>query len=157
MFVQFFGFLFHAFQNVLRLLAAEHQDDAFDNIVILVESELAEAWSVANHNVAYIANVYWHAILRTDNYAAYVRFVSNQTEPANVVKLLALRIKSAACVRVVQAELLNHGGNRDVVAVESCGIEQDLILHYGSAKPGIIRDSAHLLVLPLDYPVFERF
>src|SRR5271156_5610637 len=157
MFVQFFGLFFHTFQNVLRLLAAEHQDDAFDNIVILVKSELAEARSVADQEVAHIANVHRHAILRTDNYAAYVRFVSDQTESANVVKLLSLRIKSAPGVRIIETELLNHGGNRDVISVESCGIEQDLILHYGSAESGIIRDSAHLLVLPLDYPVFECF
>ncbi len=157
MFVQFLGLFFHTLQNILCLLAAEHHDDAFDRVIVLVKSELAQAWRVANHNVAHIANVHRHAILRTDNHTADIRFVSDQTEPANVVKLFSLRIKSAAGVRVVQAQLLNHGRNCDVVSVEPCGIEQHLILHYRSAESGIIRDSAHLLVLPLDYPVFKRF
>jgi hypothetical protein len=34
--VQFIGFGFDAFQNALRLLASEHQNHAFNRIVILL-------------------------------------------------------------------------------------------------------------------------
>src|ERR1700733_507448 len=157
MLVQFFGFFFHAFQDVLRLVAAEHHDDAFDRVIVLVESELPESRRVADHNVAHISNVHRHAILRADNHSADIRFIPDQSEPANVVKLLPLRIEAAARVCIVKAELLNHGRHCDVVAVEPCGIEQHLILHYSSAKSGVVRNSTHLLVLSLDHPVFERF
>ena len=75
MFVQFLGFFFHTLQNVLGLLAAEHHDDAFDRVIVLVKSELAQAWSVADHNVAHISNVHRDAVLRTDDHFADVRFI----------------------------------------------------------------------------------
>ena len=41
--VEFLGLGFHALQNVLRLLAAQHEDDAFDRVIILLEAELAQS------------------------------------------------------------------------------------------------------------------
>ena len=53
--VELVGFLFHAAQDVLRLLAAAHQDHAFDSVVVVLnfvlEAKNAEARRVADHHV----------------------------------------------------------------------------------------------------------
>ncbi len=157
MLVQFFGLGFDALQHVLRLLAAQHHDDAFDGVVILVESELAQARRVADGDFADVAYAHRHAILRADDHAADVLHVLDQAQAAHVIKLAALRIKSAAGVGVVHGKLLDHLRDGDVIAVEPRGIEQHLILHHGAAEAGIIGDAAHLLVLALDHPIFESF
>ena len=82
------------------------------------------------------------------------RVIANQADAADVVELPALRVKSAAGVGVVDAERCSTVRNGDVIAVKSRGIEQHLILHHRAAEAGIVRDSRHLLVLPLDDPVF---
>ena len=102
MFVQFLGFFFHTLQERLGLLAAEHHDDAFDCVIVLVESELAQTRSVSDDNVANIAHVNRHAVLRTNNLRyRYPSSSPDQPEPANVVKLPALGIESAAGIRIV--------------------------------------------------------
>ena len=52
--VQFLGLRFHSFQNILRLLSAKHQDDAFHGIVILLKAEFAQPRRVADDDVANI-------------------------------------------------------------------------------------------------------
>ena len=86
-----------------------------------------------------------------------VAVVANQAEAAHVVKLAALRIKSAAGVGVVDGELLDDLRDGDVIAVEPRRIEQHLILHHRAAEAGIVRHARHLLVLALDHPIFDRF
>ena len=75
--------------------------------------------------------------------------------PAHVIKLPALRIKSAARVGVVDAAsccmIVRHG---DVIAVKPRRIEQHLVLHHRAAESGIVRHARHLLVFALDHPVF---
>ncbi len=46
--VELLGLCLDAFQHILRLLAAPHQDDAFDRIIVLLEAELAQARGVAD-------------------------------------------------------------------------------------------------------------
>ena len=104
--VQLFGFCFDALEHVLRLLAGEHQDDAFDGVIRLVEAEFAEARRAADGDVADIAHTHRHAVLRADNYVADVGFVAKQADSANVIKLAALRIEAAAGVRVIDRKLL---------------------------------------------------
>ena len=99
--VQFLGFRFHALQYILGLIAPQHHDDAFHRIIILVEAKLAQARRMPDRYVAHITHMHRHAVLRTDNHAANVRFVLDQSQPADVIKLPALRIKSAAGIRVV--------------------------------------------------------
>src|SRR5271169_6169762 len=95
--------------------------------------------------------------LRADDDAADVLHILDQAQAAHVIKLAALRIKSAAGVGVVHGKLLEHLRDGDVIAVEPRGVEQHLVLHHGAAKSGIIGDVAHLLVLALDHPSFESF
>ena len=153
-FVQLLGLRFDALQHILRLLAAPHHDDAFDGVIRLVEAEFAQARSVPDGHVADIADAHRHSVLRAHDDVADVRGIANQAEAANVVELAALRIESAAGVGVVDRELLHHGRHGDVVGVESCRIEQHLILHHGAAETGVVRNARHLLVFALDHPVF---
>ncbi len=153
-FIELLGFLFDAFQDVLRLLAASHHDDAFDGIICFVEAEFAQARRVADRHVADIADTHRHAVLRTDDDVADVRGIANEAEAANVIELAALRVESAAGIGVVDGELLDHRGHSDVVGVKPSGIEQHLILHHRAAETGIVCNARHLLVFALDDPVF---
>ena len=47
--------------------------------------------------------------------------------------------------------------NGDVIAIEPRGIEQHLILHHRPAESGIVGHARHLLVFPLNHPVFVSF
>ena len=72
MLVQFFGFRLDALQHVLRLLAAQHHDDAFHGVIGLVESEFAQPRRVADGHFANVAHAHRHAILRADDHVADV-------------------------------------------------------------------------------------
>jgi hypothetical protein len=132
--VKFFCFLLHAFEHVLRLIAAQHQDDAFDGVIRLVEPEFPKPRSAADGDFADVFHPHRHAVLRSDDDVSDVRLVPNQAEPADVIELSTLRIKSPAGVGVVHGELVDHLRHRDVIAVELGGVEQNLILHHGSAE-----------------------
>ena len=64
--VDLLGFFLDAFEDILRLLAAAHQDDAFDGVVVLfllcLEAENAEARSVADYHAADVLDADGHAI-----------------------------------------------------------------------------------------------
>src|SRR6202042_2368487 len=102
------------------------------------ESELAQARRVADGDFADVANAHRNAILRADDHAANVLNVFDQAQAAHVIKLAALRIKSAAGIGVVHGKLLNDLRDGDVIAVEARGIEQHLVLHHRTAKAGVI-------------------
>jgi len=61
--VDLLGLCFHSFEDVLRLLTGEHEDDAFDPVVIVLEAELSEAGSVADGDLADVADAHRHAIV----------------------------------------------------------------------------------------------
>jgi len=60
--IQFLRFGFDAFEDVLRLLAAPHHDDAFDSVIGSIEAELAEAGGISNDHLADVADTHRHAI-----------------------------------------------------------------------------------------------
>ena len=155
-FVQLLRFRLDAFQHVLRLLAGEHQDHAFDGVVRLVEAEFAEARRVADRHVADILHAHRHAVLRSHDHVADVLRIAQQAQPAHVVELPALRVKPATRVRIVHRKLLDHLWNCDVVAVKPRRIEQHLILHHRAAEPRIVRHAPHLLVLRVRSPSLRR-
>ena len=151
------GFFLHALEHVLRLLAAEHEDHAFDRIVIFLEAELSKARRVSDGHFADVANAHGNAVVVTDDDVSDVLGLGHQAQSAHIEKLRALRIKSAARVRVICRQSGNHLGHGDVIVVDLRGIEQHLILHHRAAEPGIVRHSGHRLIGPLDDPVFNRF
>ena len=80
MLVQLLGFCFDALQHVLRLLAAEHHDHAFDGVIGLVESEFTQPRRVADGHFAHIPHPHRHAVLRADHHVADIRCVANQSD-----------------------------------------------------------------------------
>src|SRR5579875_101313 len=155
--VQVAGFGLNSFEHRLRLVAGAHQDDAFHGVIIFHKAEFAEARRVANHDFADIADAHRHAVLAADHDIADILEIADQADSADVIKLAALRIKSAAGVGVVVGKLLYHRGNAEVVAVKLGRVEQHLILHYRSAKAGIIGHAGDRFVGALKYPVFVGF
>ena len=61
--VEFLGLLFHARQDVLGLLAGQHEDDAFDPVIVLLEAEFAQARRVADGDFADVADAHGHAVV----------------------------------------------------------------------------------------------
>ncbi len=88
--VQFKSFLLDAFQDVLRLFAAAHQDYAFDGVVIFLESKFAQARRVADFHVADIFYAYRRAIGAADDDLFDIFHVAQQAQAAHVIKLPAL-------------------------------------------------------------------
>ena len=92
--VDFFGLALDAFQNVLCLLAAAHQDDAFDGVVVIflliLKTEDAEAWGVADFHAADVLDSNWRAVVAGHHDFADIFRGLYQAQPAHVVKLTAL-------------------------------------------------------------------
>ena len=151
--VDFLRFRLDALQHGLGLLAAAHQDHAFHRVVHLVETEFTEPRRVPDGHVAHVANAHRDAVLCSHDDARDIRLVANQPQPAHVVELAALRIKSAAGIGVVDSKLRHHLRHRDVIAIQARRIEKHLILHHRAAESRIVRHASHLLVLPLDHPI----
>src|SRR5580698_2530018 len=54
--VDLLGLLLHSFENVLRLLAGEHEDDTFHPVIVVLKPEFAQARSVADGDLANVAD-----------------------------------------------------------------------------------------------------
>jgi hypothetical protein len=128
------GLLFHTFENVLRLLAGEHEDDAFDPVVIVLETEFSEARSVADGDLADVADVHRHAVVVPHDDVADVFGFGHQPKPAHVEELRALRVKAAAGVGIVGGQGVQHLRQRNVITVNLGRIEQHLVLHHRAAE-----------------------
>ena len=102
--VQFFGLGLNSLQNVLRLLAAAHEDHAFDRVVILLKAELTEAGRVPDGDVANIAHPDGYAFVAADDDVPDVVGVADQADSADVVELSALGIESAAGIGVIRGQ-----------------------------------------------------
>ena len=101
--VQLLGHLLDLLQHHLGLLAHAHQDDAFDRIVLVHESELAQPRRVPDLDFADVADVSRDAVVGRDHNVRDVFRRLHQSQTANVIELPALRIESAAGVGVVAA------------------------------------------------------
>src|SRR5580704_6206283 len=132
--VQFFRLCLDSLEDVLGLLPAKHENDALDGIVILLETEFAEAWRMPNGYVPYITHSDGHAFVSANHDVSNVICVAHQPDAANVVELSSLRIKSSASIRVVGRQRSSDLGNGQVIPVDSRGVEQHLILHHRSTE-----------------------
>ncbi len=102
--IQFVGFGLDVFQNVLRLLSAQHQDDAFDGVIIFLKAEFAQARRVPDGDFANVAHPNGHAFIGADDDVSNVIGIAHQSDAANVIELSALRIETAAGIGVVGGE-----------------------------------------------------
>ena len=133
--VQFVRLCLNSFEDVLRLLPAQHENDAFNRIVIFLEAEFAEARSMTDGHISDITHPDGHALVGAHYDVANVICVPYQPYPANVVELSALRIETAASIGVIGSQCGHDLRNRQVIAVDAGRIKQHLILHHGSAEP----------------------
>ena len=143
----------------MRLLAAAHEDDAFDGVVVVfpfvLKAENTEARSIADDHAADVFHANGDAVAAADDDFANVFRRFNEAEAADVVKLAALRIEAAAGVGIVGGESVENLHDGKVVVVELHGVEQDVILHRGAAEAGIVSDARNAAIGALDDPVFE--
>ena len=153
--IELLGFLFDAGEHVLGLLAAKHQNHAFDHVVIILKAELSQARGVADADVADILNAHGNAVIVAHDDVADVFGVLNQTEAAHIEKLTALRIKAATGVRVIGLQRCQDLRDGDVIAVDFGGIEQHLVLHGGAAETRIVGHAGDGFISPLDHPILE--
>ena len=157
-FVDLVGFFLDAFEDVLGLFAAAHQDDAFDGVVILLllglKTEDAETRRVADFHAADILDADGHATGTSDYYFADVLSAFHQAQAAHVVKLPALGVKAATGVGIVGVQRCKHLHDRQVIVVKFHGIQQDVVLHRGPAKTRIVGHAGHALVHTFDDPFF---
>ena len=141
----------------MGLLAAAHEDDAFNSVVVLFESEDSQARGVADFYVADVFDAHRGAVGVADYDFADVFGVAQQAESANIVELLPDGIKAAAGVGVIGAERGDYLRYGDVEVVEAGGIEQNLILHGGAAEAGIVGYAGDAAVGAFDDPVLKGF
>src|SRR5277367_1487519 len=127
--INFGRFFLDALKDVLRLLAAAHQDDAFNGVVVVflfvLEPENPEARSDADDDAADILYPDRHAVAAAyDNFADVLGGL-DESETADVVKLAALRVEAAPGVGVVGGELVEDLNDGQMVVVQLHGVEQD--------------------------------
>ena len=88
--IQLVGLRFHGFEHVLSLLAAEHQDHALDGVIVVLITEFAQPWSVADGHLADVLDANRHAVIAADDNIANVVGVTHQADAAHIVELPAL-------------------------------------------------------------------
>src|SRR5258708_7447248 len=158
-FVDFLGLSLHTFENDVGLLAAAHEYDAFDGIVIvfglILKTENAEARGVADFHVADVADADRRAVIARDPDFADIVGGFYQPQTPHIIKLAALRIKTAAGIGVVVLQRGDHLHDRNVIAVHAAGIEKNVILHGGAAETGIVGNAGHTAISALDDPALH--
>src|ERR1017187_5333749 len=88
--VQFLRFRFNSLENVLRLLPTQHENDALNGIVILLETKLAQPRRVPDRHISHIPYSDGHTLVGAHHDVSNVICVPYQPDPANVVELSAL-------------------------------------------------------------------
>ena len=154
--VQFLRFCLNSFQDGLCLFPTQHQNDALDRIVILLEAEFTQARCVPDHYISYIAHSDRHPLVGANDDVSNVIGVAHQSDAAHVVELTALRIESAAGIRVIGGERRHHLRNGQVISVDARRVEQHLVLHHRSTKTRVVGYAVHRSIGPLHHPILER-
>src|SRR5262249_17456321 len=103
--IELFRSLLDALEHVLRLLAAAHEDNALDGVVVVLlrglEAEDAEARCIADFDAANIFHANRRAVVAADNNFADVVGRFYQAKSAYVIKLAALGVETAAGIGIV--------------------------------------------------------
>src|ERR1051326_7407550 len=90
--VQFFSLCFHSLEHVLRLFPTQHEDDAFDSIVVLLKPEFTEPGRMPNGYISHVLHTNGYAFVRADHNVSNVVGVAYQTDTSDVIELSSLRI-----------------------------------------------------------------
>ena len=102
--VELLGLGLDGLENDLGLLPAPHQHDAFDGVVLVHESKLAESRRVPNLNSRDVLDEHRDVVLHGDDDVADVLERHDPAEAAHVEELTALGVEAAARVGVVGAQ-----------------------------------------------------
>jgi hypothetical protein len=78
-------------------------------------------------------------------------------QAADVIELASLRIKTAARVGIIIAELGENLRHVHAVREQLVGVEQHLVLHGGAAEAGIVRHARNGAVVALEHPILQDF
>src|SRR5215469_5353854 len=154
--IQLVRLVLDPFQHVLRLLAAAHQDDTFDSVIVFLETELAEPRSISDHDLANVADPDRSSPIAAHHNVLDVLAVADHANPAHVVELSALRIESATGIGIVVRKRLHHLRDGHVEAINAGGVEQYLVLHDRAAEAGIIGNAGNGFVGALENPILNR-
>ena len=155
--VQFLGFCFHSFKDILGLLSAQHENDAFHGVVILLKTEFTQARSVSDGHVSHVPDSDGHAFVGADHDVSNVLGVSYQPDAANVIELPTLRIEAAPGIRIVSRQRCCHLRDGQVIPIDARRVEQHLILHHRSAEARVVRHAVNRTIGALNHPVFNGF
>src|SRR5579859_5769493 len=155
--VQFLSLCFHSLEHVLRLFPTQHEDDAFDGIVVLLKAEFTEPGRMPNGYISDILHTNGYAFVRAHHNVSNVVGVTYQPDSTNVVELSSLRIKTAAGIRIICSESGRNLRNCQVIPIQACGVQQHLVLHHGSTKARVIRHAVDRSIRSLHHPIFNRF
>ncbi len=118
--IQLLGLGFDALEYVLRLLAAQHEDDPLNRVVILLIAEFAEPRSMADHDIANVLDADGNAVVAANDDVADIAGIAYQSDTAHVIKLPTLGVESSARIGVVGAQARSlrpepSGGSRKSV------------------------------------------
>src|SRR5262249_22457003 len=152
--VYFFRLAFDALENILRLFATAHEDDAFDGIVVVLvfvpETENTEARGVPDCDVSNVPDAYGRSVVAGHDDFADVFGGLYQADATHVVKLPALRVEAAAGVRVVGLQRVKHLHHGDVEVVEARRVKQHVVLHRRAAEARVVGDTGNAAISALD-------
>ena len=154
--------LVHAFQGVRRLSAVAHEDDALDDVRVVVVADDAEARREADLDVRDVLHANGdarglavHGRLGHDDVLDVVD-VADEADAADVVRLLADDEALAADVGVGVADRLDDLGERDALAAQPVGVDLHVVLLRLAAVARDVDDAVDLLELALEEPVLRR-
>src|SRR5579862_6666496 len=145
----------HGLEDVLGLLAPQHQDHALNRVIVLHVAELAQARRVPYRDVTNVFNADGNSVVTAHDDIANVFGVSYQPQTAHVIELSALLVESAARVGVIRSQCIDDLRHGEVIPIEAGGIKQHLILHHRTAEAGVVGHALDGAIFALNHPVFE--
>ena len=138
-------FSLRAFEGGQGLFFLLQEDDAEDDVVLLVAADLAEARLEAFADFGDVADSDGRAVLFRDDDGADVVGTVDLAEGADVDVLIAELEVVAAGVGVGGLDGVDDLRERDAVAEELVGVGLDLVLARGAAEGGDVDDAGNLL------------
>ena len=155
--IQRFDLLADPFQRWQRLLAAPHQDDALDDVRLLVLTHLADRHLGADTDFAELLQIDGRAILCGHRDVCNVVGLLEQANTADVVALCADFEIVGADIGIACCDGTHHLGDGYVESDQLVRVEVDMKFFGVAAEAHDIDDTGHLLELPLEDPVLRDF
>ncbi len=153
--VQSVDFFLEAVEGGKRFFVFLEQDDADDDVVLLVGADLTEARLESFSYFGDVGDGDGSAVLFSYDDCCDVGFVVDLSDGADVDALIAEGEIVAAGVGVAGLDGVDELGEGDAVGEELVGVGLDLILARGAAEGGDVDDAGDLFDLTSDEPVLS--